>query len=64
MEKLEISFGDWELSETDPLSPSYRSRLNRGFEKLIETFHYIFNLYFGKENRKNIKREEYGLLDF
>ena len=61
MEKLEIKLGDWELSETDSLSSSYRSKLARGFEKLIETFHYIFDIYFKKEN---IKREEYGLLDF
>ena len=61
MEELEMRIGDWELSESDPLSPACRSKLDRGFEKIIETFHYIFNLYFGKRDRETVKREDYGL---
>ena len=61
MANLELRMGDWELSEIDPLSPMYKPPLERGFEKLIETFYYIFDLYFGKDD-KDIKRGDYGLL--
>ncbi len=60
MEGLELKLGDWELDATDPLSQEYESKLEKGFTKLVETLHYIYDLYFGKEE---ITREQYGLIN-
>lgn len=52
-----IEFGSWELDRTDPLSPAYETPFERGINRLLETFHYIWDVYFGnfKEppNRKD-----------